>query len=1143
MIDSNSVMATGPEESRQRGQQGASLVIAMIVLVVLSTIVLALASFARTAVKATSPYASSQTKRYAADSGLKAAINYVAKSTNLGRDSATFPNDPACGYRVPASETGSIDVTVTCAAVTGSKSGVPAESGKVPDQAILLLGQRYGELPLFSPCTGSTTDRRDTRGREVGLLLDPIALQKVSGTPTCVENKGAIDSIQGFTVNGSIKSNGPIRVAPTARLNVTGGGTITAGTSPAFYLNNSAPTACLGNISVACTMLPTARSRSLSDQGGIDPFDPVETLATDPALDGSRGSDWRQGTINWSDPKVSFNGATPVALTDTTTINCSKSQNIIRFYPGFYTSATALNRLFGNASCAAGTDGLHPGIFWFGPAENGTRNDSPSTFSLALFSSTTTQQGVYTFDFRDTGTGSACAVLANTNNPHRWCLKPNADTDGGPILVGGWPKGFDPQGVVNTPTSSPGNSFTTSLTAATTVNTDGSQSWTTPDNAKTYNDSSVAIYKPTVGTSTNRSIVLSGFGTVGAVQANGKISFSVRHQESNAAKLAVPKLTLTTSDRGVPVSCGSFTVPKSSLPSTWPNADGLKTNIVSTDPSDDPTVVLTAADRSNLRSCFVNSDRIKNLQFKWEVGGDTFNAGTCPTPFGLDFLAPVTCPGSDNATKPRVFLDGIQITVEVPTGGFFDTGAALPATYCDSTKPGVQFIFGGDSTVHTGTAAMQLCAGPAPSNPENYQQIAVWGQPVNFLTKDNGTGGQTETRVGKTGSTSLTPTAVSQLSSSCTFICFNSPSWSNTSRGVKPGKQYTDPAIPSEPLKAELAAGNSVSTSGGLAFTGFGKLASYSSSDCSVANSGRNICYDPGGTVVTRVVLKAGYGTDCAVVLFCGPLAADVDYTIGNGATDWCSRTFPATGTVGWFSSDVWTACFGGTSSTAISRLNDPNLRVTMKFGCTFCVNNKKRIEGIELLVNWKGVNNVVAPASGCRLSQMGYGSGVGDYADTTQANYVSATQGTDCALISGAPPVVDGTGTVTRPGGRVSIQGTIYAPNDALEIADGDVMYPYASRGIVARHLRVRGMQYRPGYEDASIAGAVDKAPNDRQVELTACLRTTTNVTAACGTTSGDVILARAGVRFTIDTRTPTTPPAERTKKPIVLWWNSEAS
>ena len=1123
---------------RDRGQQGVSLVIVIAFMGIVSVFLVALIAFSSTATKSAASNASAQTKRFAADSALKAAINYVAKTPDVGRDTGLFPGDPACGYRVPASQTGSIPVTVTCAAVAGAKSGAPVETGKVPDYALLLLGQRYGDVPSYSPCTGSLTDRRDPKAAEVGLLLDSISLRKSGGSTTCVRNANAIDTL---TINGKVRSNAPVRVND-GQLNIKNGD-IVAGSSPLFF-GSSTPYACTPNRVTFLTGTNTCTRTTVSGSAATatDPNNPGETLFTDPAREGATdASAWRQGIVNWSAPKVSINGAPPALLSSyneaALTSACNKNQNVMRFYPGLYTSAGDLNRIFGNSNCSRGADLLHSGIYWFGPAENDTVDFSPTTFSLGvLAASGTPKQGVYAFDFRDSSGGIGCGALENTNYPHRWCVKANPDIDGGPTIVGGWPKDWDPTAVNALPGNSTASSQQVTLSSATAVDTLGANVWDTPDNARTFNDGTVATYRPTLKFSTDRPIQLSNFGSVSAVQSGGKLSFSVRHQESRSANLSQPKMTLSTTDRGTVIDCGAFNVPKSTDTQS-DTADALQTNIVSTDPTADTTTVLTDAQRNQIRSCFQNGERIR----KWQVLGDSGNRGSCGQP---EWLAWLLCP--DN-TKPRVFLDGIQISVESPTGGFFNSSAPVPAVYCDDTKPGVQFIFGGDSTIHLGTGALQICAGPPPvTDLENYQQIAVWGQPQNFGTVKNGSS-QTLYRMGKLGKSSLVATTATSSTSCPTVIgistcLFGQPTWrTSASLGVLPGKAYTPPTNPNERPTANWYGGISLATTTGtVTLSGFGKLAPFTdTTTCAATDAARsaNLCYVTGQTLA-RAQLKVNYNSDCAALVsaFCLPTAGKLDYTINLSSGAPCTGQLPSSPVMRWFSLDV-TSCLDN-----IAKVNSIT-NVSLKFNCNVCTGNVKKLEGAELIIDFNGTGNVITPATGCKTGQMGFGSGVGDTA-VNETSYFSATQGTDCALISGAPASVGS--DVTSPDivsrtGRVSVLGTIYAPSDALEMADGDIDYPLASRGVVARHLRVRAAETRPLYGDPMIDGVIDKSPFDRQTELAACIRQSTDITTPCGSAAGDKVLARAGVRFTVDTTATALPSTQRLRLPIVEWWNSE--
>ena len=104
-----------------------------------------------------------------------------------------------------------------------------------------------------------------------------------------------------------------------------------------------------------------------------------------------------------------------------------------------------------------------------------------------------------------------------------------------------------------------------------------------------------------------------------------------------------------------------------------------------------------------------------------------------------------------------------------------------------------------------------------------------------------------------------------------------------------------------------------------------------------------------------------------------------------------------------------------------------------------------------------------------------------------------------------------------------MSVKGTIYAPSSAIDVDDSDIAYPFATRGAVLRHLRVKGAQRRAGYTAPMVDNPGPPAPTAREAVFTACLqsaaRRSTLPRPQCSEGSGDRILSRAGVRFAVPT------------------------
>lgn len=1108
----------------ERGQRGASLLVALGISLFVAIILVALASYISAHQKSVSAYRNVRATRYATDAALKGAINWVSNVEDVGRDPQVYPDDEPCVYRVPGQ--GNVpDIAVTCEPVPDSDSGVPVETGRTPDQALLLLGTRYGEPPLNSPCVGSTSNRTDLKGREVGLLFDPI---RPNASGNCVGGS----SIGEFRVNGDIRSNAPIRSNSGDPLRLTTGSSVVAGTSP-IYGN----AACIGlptlvNAGRCSTVPANARSGSFPGRPASSPWDPYETLFTDPARDGSATRDeWRQGTINWTTPRVSINGGPLQELSTSTSLAACKGlpSDLVRFYPGHYRSAEALNRIFNDT---VGGKTCRHGVFWFGPAADEAA--ASPTYSPAVGSAyepldpDTAVQGVYLFDFRDSlagrpkgvnGSGRKCGYYTNTNNPHRWCLKVDA-TEGGPMLIAGTPKGFDPAALINS--NDGAQTSTLSLTTAGTVQDNGSLTWENQSGARTI-DGSSARYNAFF-TSVDRSFTLRNFSPrVNAVTPGGEVSIHVAHYVQNrTTQLDRPQIGLRTTDRGVPIDCGWFSFAQHSTLTTdvLSTNPALNTANTSSDKFSGPVGPLNTADLMRLRNCTSNAERVNNLTITYRATGAWTNGL-----WGL--LYP----------KPYPHLDGVRIDVESPTGGWFDAGVETPAVYCDPTAPGVQFIFGGDSTLAAGGSgnnppAVQICAGPAPEDPEDYQQVAVWGQPVNYLTKDSA-GTQQEIRIGRTAAhpASLRPRANSGTGHECPGAGWNSntPEFSDPERGRNPGNRYTSPANPTEVPGGVVNPAVCVlyfppaplNSNTFITYSNFGKVRPYTGSGNCTADPSVDLCYDPATETLERVELKVAYNSSCGVPdingQWCSGLTANSGYTItGPGVSGGsCSNTeaFPANAEVRWYTIDV-TSCLD-----TIEKLNGASVRFNMK--CNVCVGVDKYFAGLELLVTMRptsATTKVVSPASGCQVSATGYGAGIGDYAAVNTTNYSATSSSRDCALISG---------------GRVSVQGTIFAPSSALEIFDGDNLHPFATRGVVARHLRVRQFRYRDGYNEPIIGSTADKTPKPREVTFTACARSVSS-DEPCGSLPDDDVLGSTRVRFDLDRAGPTAQPSV----PRIVWW-----
>ncbi len=160
------------------------------------------------------------------------------------------------------------------------------------------------------------------------------------------------------------------------------------------------------------------------------------------------------------------------------------------------------------------------------------------------------------------------------------------------------------------------------------------------------------------------------------------------------------------------------------------------------------------------------------------------------------------------------------------------------------------------------------------------------------------------------------------------------------------------------------------------------------------------------------------------------------------------------------------------------------------------------QLDGIELIVTIKPIdpNTTLRPQSGCVTGSPNFWYGVG---------------APDCALLKVDAPFWD-----QLPGrrGRMSVKGTIYAPSAAIDIDDTDVDYPIASRGLIARHLRIRGFQYHSGYSEPAFSNWIDTTGAGREVLFYVCAKSSGGCNQDDSTRKG-----RAAVTFEAVTNKPT--------------------
>jgi hypothetical protein len=359
---------------------------------------------------------------------------------------------------------------------------------------------------------------------------------------------------------------------------------------------------------------------------------------------------------------------------------CKTDSRLVKFEPGIYTDATALNNLFGDADCKNAT-------FWFAPDDHGTSDLSDDT------------TGVYYFDFRNTTDAPyACGrdldfwgiigTLGSDDN-HEWCIGGKAADYSGQRVIGGTPYNWDPAA----------NPVSNQVTLTSDHAGDGVGFWSwlqTSQFSPKNNDVGAKIDGNTsnlamTGNRPGGSIWVSNFTQVPRGAYGEGIQLEVAQSGTNVDRMNSPTVQVNWGSLFNGGTCGPYTLAK-------PPADGSIA-----------IATLSTADATNLNGCLNTGDRINTAVVQYNVSRPWFNGAPYPT----------------------AKLDGARFVLTTHSQPTFPRPPSPtdPGGDCDSTQAGVQFIFGGDSHVYVPNGGMEVCAGPNAQDKGNGKEIAVFGVP------------------------------------------------------------------------------------------------------------------------------------------------------------------------------------------------------------------------------------------------------------------------------------------------------------------------------------------------------------------------------------------------------------------------------
>ncbi len=612
--------------------------------------------------------------------------------------------------------------------------------------------------------------------------------------------------------------------------------------------------------------------------------------------------------------------------------------------------------------------------------------------------------GLYYFDFRNANNVS-CADGAR---PHQWCI---GRSKANPRVVGGTPVALD--GGAWDP--DPGTrTVTTTLTPASSQSNAG---WAGGDNAKKIDGAESSATQSCSKflwwwfCDGSANITTSGYPQIPSTATVDAVTLHVNHHENSANG--------TRSVTVYPGGGGSCTFSPAHRPSAT---------------TDSFTVPA---------SCLGTPAKINGMQIRYDANRS-----------------------NQSATPYTSYLDGFDVQVtytdSAPDRFRFPQG-------CDDTEPGVQFVFGGDSGVRIEDGTFNLCAGPPAGKAGQAgftrQRIAVYGiRPLPALKASAASANGSPKLANVDNAKVLFENPTNQrasLSYSGTCILF----------GPCPS-----PTVQSDPLT--------------LTFPG-------------LATQGQAGGYPafPASTRIKKVELRANYSTvDNWTDLFGdpSPLFRVKTPEPGGGMRN-CGDNTSLPPTFNLFDPNTWggytqafadvTNCFR-TNPADVNSAVDPdrlkNFTVdwVARDDCTiFACSYTDELDGIELYITLEPTSsgaNTWLPGSDCIVGLPNYAGGGGSRPN--------------CAVMkwnSGGPNFASDDASV-----MTSIIGTFYAPGGVLDMAEygpwctqtrkrwilfwqvttcGDgwingwdgLSYPVVDRGIIVRHLTIRGLKLKPGYND----------------------------------------------------------------------------
>lgn len=290
--------------SRMHGEQGASLVIILLLISILGLSIGAIATQGTAGMLAVKGVANQRSDVYGAESAADAAINYMRGNLTRGR-----PGTDNCGQpgdsNPPTILTSTTDVgqmTVTCRAFA-SGYGIPVAGTNTPANAILTMGGYAGYPTPNQTCSG-----------DPGICLDG-------------------NSSGSMSVSGSVFSNASSASSPS----ITGnnGTKLDAGLDSVLATGTCGPSGKITGTPVVC---PSSNPPSVADPGGAVDVDPT--------------------TGPWASDIQSMPAPAPTPVCNTTT-------KVAKMWPGSYFSRNDMIAGFSSGTTLCTVVWMQPGDYYF----------------------------------------------------------------------------------------------------------------------------------------------------------------------------------------------------------------------------------------------------------------------------------------------------------------------------------------------------------------------------------------------------------------------------------------------------------------------------------------------------------------------------------------------------------------------------------------------------------------------------------------------------------------------------------------------------------------------------------------------------------------------------------------------------------